>query len=421
MYGYSGVTVGAVAGTGQPVMSFDAAVLSILVDNFPHTCGQSITVTGLTFGIGNFTGSAAVEQQLCSTAGWSSATTLCCMPIGSSDLFGYSLILVTAVTGTGLPLFSVDTPTISHISANVALSGRSSVTVTGLNFGGGNHSATGSLEASVLCSTSLWSALTSLTCLSNPVPRLFGVALLTVGALAGTGLPIFTADVPFMTDVIRNSPHSGMSFVTISGLHFGQQDNTPSLGLEMSGNNGGQCLTAAWTAGTSTTCLTNRLAQLFGFLQVTVGAATGTSTPAFTFDSAASSVLIGNFAGSGGSSVTTTGLSFGLTNHTLSENLMIYNTAAWSSATSLLCLAGKTSAIWGDASITIAATVGTGSPVFTFDAAIITYATYNGPLSGSFFLQKRYTDTQFNGLHFGNINYICTAVVESWSSAHTTS
>ena len=182
-------------------------------------------------------------------------------------------------------------------------------------------------------------------------------------------------------------------------------------------------MTAAWTAGTSTTCLTNRLAQLFGFSQVTVGAATGTSTPAFTFDSAASSVLIGNFAGSGGSSVTITGLSFGLTNHTLSANLMvdICNTAAWSSATSLLCLAGKTSAIWGDASITIAATVGTGSPVFTFDAAIITYATYNGPLSGSFFLQKRYTDTQFNGLHFGNINYTCTAVVESWLSAHTTS
>ena len=52
MYGYSGVTVGAVAGTGQPVMSFDAAVMSGVAMNSAHSGMGSVTVTGLQFGMG---------------------------------------------------------------------------------------------------------------------------------------------------------------------------------------------------------------------------------------------------------------------------------------------------------------------------------------------------------------------------------
>ena len=54
------VTVGGFVGTGLDVFSFDAPVASAMVSNTPHTGDGSVTAAGLSFGLTNYTVTAAL-------------------------------------------------------------------------------------------------------------------------------------------------------------------------------------------------------------------------------------------------------------------------------------------------------------------------------------------------------------------------
>ena len=136
------VTVGGFVGTGLELFSFDAAVASIVWQNAPLTGDGSVTVTGLGFGVHEYTATAAFGSAACSTSSWSSGTSVTCQAASSYDYAGYVEVTVGAMSGTGRAVytydparagvFSFDAPVASDVVRNAPTSGGGSVAATGL-------------------------------------------------------------------------------------------------------------------------------------------------------------------------------------------------------------------------------------------------------------------------------------------------
>ena len=108
------------------------------------------------------------------------------------------------------------------------------LTASGLVAGGG-------------CSTASWSSSTTCELCVGECERAAGDSSVTVGAVAGTGLSVYSFDGPVVCIAMVNSPHrAGRSSVTVSGLSFGSVELTAS-GLVA----GGGCSTASWSSSTS--------------------------------------------------------------------------------------------------------------------------------------------------------------------------
>ena len=71
-------------------------------------------------------------------------------------------------------------------------------------------------------------------------------------------------------------------------------------------------------------------------------------------------------------------------------------TCSWTSITTIACAANRVQDVSKTATVTVASTVGTGMPIYTFDAAIPTSRIGNSPHSGGAL-------ATVTGLHFGTV------------------
>jgi surface protein len=157
--------------TASRGFSFDAAVASCGAVNGVPSGASSVTITGLSFSAADPSASGTLEMVACGTSSWTSATSLSCLSSSMmSTMVGLSAVSVGGVAGTSAPVFSFDAAVGSGAARNCAPSGGSSVTVTGLNFGAGELSASGSLTSVDACSTSTWTSATSVGC----APQAYG-------------------------------------------------------------------------------------------------------------------------------------------------------------------------------------------------------------------------------------------------------
>jgi hypothetical protein len=140
----------------------------------------------------------------CSTSSWTSATSAACRAVEIADRFGFVQLTVSSVAGTGQPVYSFDGAVVSEARRNSPFSGYASVTVSGLNFGVGEHTATVGLNGAGrgdvgVCFSSSWTSATTLACLSNESRSILMVAGVTVAVVSGTGQLISSFDgaLPF--------------------------------------------------------------------------------------------------------------------------------------------------------------------------------------------------------------------------------
>ena len=312
------VTVGGFVGTGLDVFSFDAPVGSDVLRNAPLTGDGSVTVTGLGFGLFEYTATAALGSAACSTSSWSSASSVVCQ---ASDYYGYAgyvEVTVGAMSGTGAAVhtydpgragvFSFDAPVGSGVMLNAPHSGDGSVTVSGLSFGSsttqrqrrwGLHHAAHRLGASG----------TSVACQMSSVDARLQTAELTVGGVVGTGYGVFSFDAPVASFVELNMAHSFGGSVTVTraelpvcGVHsdgaaavWGVLDDIVELGDDV-------CSALRVRCGMRR----GAVYDVMRAVQVTVGGVVGTSTEAFSFDAPVASFVRLNMAHSFGGSVTVT-------------------------------------------------------------------------------------------------------------------
>jgi hypothetical protein len=292
------VSVSAMVGTLTGRFSFDNAVASDVQSNSPHSGHASLTVSGLNFGVADQTITAGLEQgvqgdlEVCFTSAWSSATTVACRSNPLGDIFGQVSVTVASVSGTGRPIFSFDSATASSVELNMPLSGCALVTVSGLNFGVGEHTVTAGLEMGGAgnvgsCSTSSWTSATSAACRTVGISDKFGHVQLTVSSVAGTGQPVYSFDGAVVSEARLNTPFSGYASVTVSGLDFGVGEHTATAGLQGAGRGDiGVCFSSSWTSATTLACLSHESGVILMGASVTVAVITGTGKPIFSFDGA---------------------------------------------------------------------------------------------------------------------------------------
>ena len=105
------------------------------------------------------------------------------------------------------------------------------------------------------------------------------------------------------------------------------------------------CSTSSWSSATSVTCQGTAAIGEATTAEMTVAGVVGTGHGVFSFDAPVASYAVLNTAQSYGGSVTVSGLSFRYVEYTATVQLVsaVCETASWSSASSVRCLA---SSLW---------------------------------------------------------------------------
>mgnify|MGYP002831402822 CR=1 FL=1 len=344
------MTVGALSGTGAAVytwdpgragvFSFDAAVVSSIDLNAPHSGDGSVTVSGLGFGQVTYTATAALGSAPCSTSSWTSGTSVACQGMNKLDEISTAEMTVAGVVGTGHGVFSFDAPAASFVAANAVMSGYGSVTVSGLSFRYVEYTATAQLVSAV-CETASWSSGSSVRCMASSLwdaeASLYDAmrtVQVSVGGVVGTQTEGFSFDAPAVSFVGSNAAVSGRGSVTVSGLSFGLAEHTATAAVGSE-----PCVTVSWSSLTSLACLGLPMrsagGQLMSTLEVTVSGFVGTGLELFSFDAPAASDALRNAPLTGDGSVTVAGLSFGVREYTATAALgsAACTTSSWSSGT----------------------------------------------------------------------------------------
>jgi hypothetical protein len=270
----------------------------------------TVTVSGLSFGVVGRTATASLTvADVCGSSAWTSATTVACAPQAYGGTAVRTTVSVSAVAGTVRVHFSFDgalcpqpyssknslehcrdvlrlhlvdtsAPLVSSNSvdnANLPSSGGCTVTVSGLNFGGYNCSATASMATSENCLSTTWTSVTTAVCATQShsggvlrssviargvtstglLPFSFdGTQLehnlmptrLAFLALYTCGLPRFAAPVASAGNVVNTAISAG-SIVTITGINLGLSCSTLTASWMSDA-----CSSTAWTSATALSC-----------------------------------------------------------------------------------------------------------------------------------------------------------------------
>ena len=224
------VTVGGFVGTGLDVFSFDAPVASDVLRNAPLTGDGSVTVTGLGFGLFEYTATAALGSAACSTTSWSSASSVVCQ--------ASELLWIRGVCGGDCGCDERHRGGGAHIRpwAGGGVLVRCACGVWG--------DAECAAQRRRVCDCE-WAELRAAALHSDSGARIGTMqhivlehrghrwlcqmrsadveaqtAELTVGGVVGTGYGVFTFDAPVASFVELNMAHSFGGSVTVTGLNF---------------------------------------------------------------------------------------------------------------------------------------------------------------------------------------------------------
>jgi hypothetical protein len=391
-------TVGAVVGTNSNVFSYDAPAVTAVGFNAPATAGTPISVSGTNFGFEDTTPTVKLGSTSCTTAVWSSASSILCMFDGQMDNENSLMLDVSLTTsrnvGSFLDVFTYDAPVVtSSQNSNAPGSSDTTITVLGFNFSPVDRSSTIRVGVSS-CEQTEWNSDTSLRCLVAIGSGIENSIAITMSGLISTGFKAFSYDSPIITYVNRwNAPTTSGGTVTISGTNFGLSDLTLSIAVGES-----LCATSSWQTYSSVNCLTADGSGMARELAMTITSQVGTGAAAFTYDAPImSSFTLRNSPTAGGAAVSIFGTNLAsVGKSSVQVGATLCQTTAWISGSLIVCQPSAGVGHRQTAQLTVDAVVGTSTSVLTYDSPVATYFnSFNGPTSGGASL----TVTGFN---FGN-------------------
>jgi len=237
----------------------------------------------------------------------------------------------------------------------------------------------------------------------SPMP----ISSVTVAALSGTAVALFTFDAAISSCAFGNFPRSGDASVTVAGLSFGMYDFTASVTMSLA-----MCSSTSWSSSTSVLCNSPVAVLLAPQLDVTVGVVVGTVANPFTFDAPVVSSVGGNTVRSGGGgSVTVSGLNFAWVEPTASFllSLAYCSCVSWTSASSSACRVGVISNDVAAVVVPVDVLAGTLFPAFTFDAPVHSAKSLPNVATTAAGLS-----TSVTGLNFGLRDYTPTSNLGSF-------
>ena len=358
--------------------------------NAPQTGGTTTTIFGQNFGTFDLSVESTIGGTNTLMTRWMSDSSLLVkVPPGAEagvavDVFleaaGHKLESLTVA-------FSFDAPVIDAVSPANA-EAQSTITISGSNMGPWDTSPTAKVGGTV-CEAVAWASWSSILC---KTPAGVGGQHDVEVALAGheaSQVDALTYAPPLVTAaLLPNGPLSGGTTVTVFGAGFGGWNVNPDAKFGDTA-----CITTTWVSATSLTCA---LSAGIGRAAVTVeGSSSGTAysgskSDAFFYDSPQpTAVLRGNAPGTGGTTLSITGLNFGSYVDPNPANALkgmvgvtACATTTWTSDTSATCVAPEGIGI-ASVSMDLAGAVGRLERAIIYDGFYVeSMSPRNSPTAG---------------------------------------
>jgi hypothetical protein len=381
----SAMTISQLVGTMMMAFTFDSpAVTHAYHYNLPTSGMASVTLSGFNFGAySDYTPSVRIGSTGCGTSTWTSVSTVRCT-LPSGDGAGQSPVMtIASLTGTISSAFTYDSPVISTFNVqNGALSGGTSISISGANFGKGNLSPSATVGGSA-CQTTAWRSDTTIVCTNAPGDGTGREVHVTVSAMVATKTVVFSFDAPLISYTnLYNTPTTAGGQITVEGVNFGSSDYTPTIRVEST-----MCGTTSWSTSSSVVCVASYGSGISRNVAISLSSVMGTALGLFSYDSPLVTALTqANAPTTGGKSMTIQGHNFAVIDSTVTSLIGVSScsTTSWTSASVVMCLLGAASAGPDyQVAVTLGGLIGTKQKVFTFDAPIISlHQKPNAPLSG---------------------------------------
>jgi hypothetical protein len=366
------------AGTGELVLS-----------NTAVTAGTTLTVIGNNFGSFSLSSTISIGSTNCASSEWVSMTSMkCVIAPGTGTLLPVTAVVNTAI-GTKGACFSYDTPIISMLDRpNSATSGMVPVTIMGTNLAADDSTPTVML-GSTMCSTTVWTSTSAVTCHSGMgTGRDLSVLLYTANVI-GTHWIGFTYDSPAASGNVHiNTPTTSGQSVTVSGLNFANTDVTASIRLGAF-----LCATSSWSSSTTLACHSGvggggpvPIVIHTSFENRMTEAVTGTFANAFSYDAP----VLTHHQHTNGPVTSGVLLSVHGTNFAsddLTPTVQVSTTScastSWTTSSAVRCWTPQGAGAALNLLAIVETVVGTLASVFTFDSAVISYSrSSNSPTTG---------------------------------------
>eukprot|EP00292_Cryptomonas_paramecium_P001669 CAMPEP_0113679554 /NCGR_PEP_ID=MMETSP0038_2-20120614/10723_1 /TAXON_ID=2898 /ORGANISM="Cryptomonas paramecium" /LENGTH=1045 /DNA_ID=CAMNT_0000597627 /DNA_START=986 /DNA_END=4119 /DNA_ORIENTATION=- /assembly_acc=CAM_ASM_000170 len=306
------VSAGGYVGSMSQAVSADVAGLSVVAGARNDGIAGSVVLTVLGSGVGAWDKSVHVTIGLTgsSSTSWVSETSAVCL--GTSKLGRSMHVTVSAGmrVGTLSKAVSLDAASVSStLRGNLAASGASSLTVSGVWSGAGDVSkrVRGGRTA---CEWTVWVSATSLACGMGSVGSGGGSVrvVVTSGVAVGSLSAVLSYDAGGVSSTVTvNGVGSGSTFVTVSGGSFGVVSTS---GQGRVGGSGAEL--SLWVSDTAMVLRTSSGAGGSVSVSVSVQGVAGSLTQGFSFGAGVSGQTSINRARSGSSVVTVSGGSFGV-------------------------------------------------------------------------------------------------------------
>lgn len=319
----------------------------------------------------DFSPSIKFGDTYCPTTSWSAHTAIQCLSVPGTGIGVGFAITLGPVVGTGLALFSYDSPSITMVERNNSpATAGTTVTLQGTNFGRAGLSQT-AIVGLTACQTTSYITSTSVSCVVPQGAGSYIQASLEVNNNIGTKAATFSYDAPIVTYVNRfNAPATSGAVVTIAGFNYGFEDFTPSVRLGTT-----MCATSGWTSLTTVTCTSATGQGVALGAVVIVDSTSGTMVSAYSYDAPIlSDAAVYNAPTSAGMSVTVTGLNFLPTDYTSTAviSTAACETTSWTSTSGVSCLSPSFGGASLPVEILISGNSGTGFNIFSFDSPVFT-------------------------------------------------
>jgi hypothetical protein len=275
-------TSGASVGTLSVALSYDKPSVHVLATtNHPAKGLSSITMSGAEFGAMDTTVRSRIGDSACEASVWVSGTSVKCrVPRGVGRTLD---VVVTGARQEGAltQAASYDAPTVASVAlTNSPTGGKTSVTVTGADFGTFSGSVRGRVGGSA-CEATVWVSDSSVICKPPDGVGAGWPVSITVGTVVSTRMAAFSYNSPSLSSLtVGVKPTTGSAQVTLSGAGFGYTDPTGRARV-----GGSACEATLWISDSRIVCQNAQGVGSQKDVAVTVALQLGSLAQAFTFDS----------------------------------------------------------------------------------------------------------------------------------------
>ena len=303
------LSIGIHPGSISTSFSFQVVSLSAFLHfNYAVTGAFSITVLGSNLGITVFSNSGRQTVTASEATVWLADSALACRAGASSRSSNRLLVTLGESDGSFSDSISLDIGLLSvWLKSNSATTGTLSMTLFGSNFGITSFSQ--QLSAYSGAQSGLWVSETSITCRIVAAMNSCNRLMLTVSSLVSTASEAFTyVKTSISTTQLSNVATAMSRFSLVFGSMFGLYDTTLQSRIGLS-----TLLTTLWISESTVHCVAGNGLRRSSRLRISANNANvGTTSQIFTFDEPKLLLYWAfNFATSGASTFTVTGLGFG--------------------------------------------------------------------------------------------------------------